>query len=152
MARKMNEVFLARRVDIVLGGVPAVVEIHFDDALADGLVRVCAEIPRLRGVGVSISCSCKDNLLKVAVTGRSSGIQVKNTGNATVSGGGVANTGVMLGDAVPSGEFAAANAPAVGNYDGVAKGWLGVHHDMMPKVTLRLYYGSKEPLLYRVTG
>jgi hypothetical protein len=152
MAREMSEVFSARRVDIVLNGVPAAVEIHFDAAMANGLVRVHAEIPRLRGMGMKVGYSSQGDLLKVTATGRSSGISVKNTGNATVSGGGVANTGVIAGGAsTPSGGFTEVDASKAGCYEGVAKRWLGVHRDMMPKVILTLYYGSEEPLLYRVT-
>jgi len=152
VAREIEETFSARRVDVVLGGVSATVEIHFDDKMADGLVLALVEIPRLRGMGVNVGYSCQGGLLKITVSECASRITVKNTGSATVSGGGVANTGVIVGDAsAPSGEFTAVDASMAPHYDGTSETWLGVHRGMAPKVTLRLYTGSREPLLYRVT-
>ncbi len=142
MSLRVDESFSARRVSITLNGVPTSVEVEIYDDVADGIVHVQADVALLRGRGVNVSCSSDGDELKIAVTvGRASGgISIRNSGDAIVSGDGVANTGVMLG----------------GHDDRTQQRFVEVtqsvslHHDTGPKVAMKLSVGP-DGILCRVT-
>lgn len=91
-----NQPYSAERVHVVLNGLPVTVKVEVVNTMTDGRVHVKSEIKRLSGI--DFTCSVEGRTLTIVANGpRSGSISVRNTGNATATGGGTANTGIMIG-------------------------------------------------------
>lgn len=91
-----NQPYSAERVHLVLNGLPVTVKVEVVNTMTDGRVHVKSEVRRLSGI--QFSCTVEGTMLTIVANSPQSGsISVRNTGNATATGGGTANTGIMIG-------------------------------------------------------
>ncbi len=83
----------ATHVFLPVSGRPIDVELVADPNIPQGMIKVQVTRPRLRPD--SLAWTVSDGVLTFAAQEPTTGTIVKNTGNATASGGGFANTGII---------------------------------------------------------
>lgn len=105
-----NQAYSASRVHLVLNGLPVTVRVNVVGSIVDGRVHVKSEVRRLSGI--DFTCSVAKEALTIVANGPQSGsIIVQNTGRATATGGGTANSGLIIGGKVPRGGGVRAGRP-----------------------------------------